>query len=529
MILKYSCRYWLLPLFFVGVPVAADIDPELVRESLVQVRAYDNNRVVAEGTGFVINDEGHVLTNAHLIKQSAQLTVLSLTTGAEILAQQTFVNEDLNLALLQARGLGLPPLPLSEQGADIGRIVQTLKYAAAEAVRLSQGTIGVYQDIPGPTAAAPTVHLLEHNAMISSREFGMPLFNECGQVVAMNTPDPEAAHWLTGRLAEPEGKVLALRSNDIITALQDKGITHTVVTDVCLSAVERAQRTALQQQQAAAVAMAAQQAAEQARQQAEVAQAQAETAKAAAEQDAAAATAAKQVAEQARQQADAAQARAETAQAAAEEDAARKKQQAEAAEAARLAAEETAGHKQEEAERLQQEQVKKEQQLLWAVATGTVLILLALLGWFLSARAKRKKLQSAAAQVGAAQQDAEQARQAAAKAPQPTPFKCVLEGHDDTGKPFTLSIPALALGDPAGVVLGRSPADAEFIIDYDEISREHIRLTYTHDRLYVEDLDTLNGTRVNGDTLQPQEKVLLQDKDRLQLGPLSLTVRLILL
>ncbi|MCY4282830.1 MAG: FHA domain-containing protein, partial [Gammaproteobacteria bacterium] len=68
-----------------------------------------------------------------------------------------------------------------------------------------------------------------------------------------------------------------------------------------------------------------------------------------------------------------------------------------------------------------------------------------------------------------------------------------------------------------------------FIIDYDEISREHIRLTYTHDRLYAEDLDTLNGTRVNGDTLLPQEKVLLQDKDRLQMGALRLAVRLILL
>lgn len=219
MTLKYTCRYWLLLLFFVGFPVTAEIDPDLVRESLVRVRAYENNRVVTEGTGFVVNEEGHVLTNAHLMERADQLTVLSLKTGAEILSQQTFVNEDMNLALLHVQGLGLPPLKLSEQGADVGRIVQTLKYATDETVQLSQGTIGVYQDVPGMTADDPTVHMLEHNAMISSREFGMPLFNECGQVVAMNTPEPEAVHWLTGRIAEPEGKVLALRSNDIITAL----------------------------------------------------------------------------------------------------------------------------------------------------------------------------------------------------------------------------------------------------------------------------------------------------------------------
>ncbi|MCY4210041.1 MAG: FHA domain-containing protein [Gammaproteobacteria bacterium] len=520
MTLKYTCRYWLLPLFFIGLPVAADIDPERVRESLVQVRAYDNNRVVTEGTGFVINDEGHVLTNAHLIKQSEQLTVLSLKTGAEILSQQTFVNEDMNLALLHVQGLGLPPLQLSEQGADAGRIVQTLKYATGQTVQLSQGTVGAHQDLPGLTADDPTVRMLEHNAMISSREFGMPLFNECGQVIAMNTSEPAAVHWLTGRIAEPQGKVLALRSNDIIAALKNQGITHTVVTDVCLSAVERAQRTAMQQQQAAAAATAAQHEAEQARQQAETAKAEAEEDAALQKQEAAAAAAAQQEAEQAQQQAEAAKA-------AAEKDAALKKQAAESAEAARLAAEATARHKQEEAERLQQEQVKKEQQLLWAVATGTALILLALLGWFLSARAKRKKLQSAAARVDTAEQDAEQARQAAAKAPKPAPFKCILEGQDNTGKPFTLSIPALALGDPAGVVLGRSPAASAFIIDYDEISREHTRLTYANDRLYAEDLDTLNGTMVNGNALQPREKVLLQDKDRLQMGPLALTVRLV--
>ena len=77
------------------------------------------------------------------------------------------------------------------------------------------------------------------------------------------------------------------------------------------------------------------------------------------------------------------------------------------------------------------------------------------------------------------------------------------------------------------MVIGRNPADSEFIFDHDEISREHTRLTYTNERLYAEDLETLNGTTVNGHLLEPREKVLLQDKDRLQMGPLILTVRLV--
>ena len=56
----------------------------------------------------------------------------------------------------------------------------------------------------------------------------------------------------------------------------------------------------------------------------------------------------------------------------------------------------------------------------------------------------------------------------------PAPFRCLLEGQDNTGQSFALSISALSL--PSGATLGRSPANAEFIIDHESVSREHIRL-----------------------------------------------------
>ena len=119
------------------------------------------------------------------------------------------------------------------------------------------------------------------------------------------------------------------------------------------------------------------------------------------------------------------------------------------------------------------------------------------------------------------------AHQAAANAPQPAPFRCLLEGQDSTGRPLTLTISALALGDRAGVTLGRSPANAEFIIDHEEVSREHIRLMCADSQLYAEDLNTLNGTKVNGRQLNPREQVLLRDNDRLEIGPVVFTVRLV--
>ena len=117
--------------------------------------------------------------------------------------------------------------------------------------------------------------------------------------------------------------------------------------------------------------------------------------------------------------------------------------------------------------------------------------------------------------------------QATANAPQSAPFRCLLEGQDSTGRPFALTISALALGDRAGVTLGRSPANAEFIIDHQEVSREHVRLTCVDGELYAEDLNALNGTKVNGRLLNPRDQVLLRDNDRLEIGSVAFTVRLV--
>ena len=117
--------------------------------------------------------------------------------------------------------------------------------------------------------------------------------------------------------------------------------------------------------------------------------------------------------------------------------------------------------------------------------------------------------------------------QATANTPQSAPFRCLLEGQDITGRPFALTIPELALGDQAGVTLGRSPTNAEFIIDHEEVSREHVRLTCVDGALYAEDLNALNGTKVNGRLLNPRDQVPLRDNDRLEVGSVTFTVRLV--
>ena len=523
--------------FLCTSPVSAQIEVDVVSESIVRVRTYDDHKVVVEGSGFVVNEEGYVLTNAHLIAKAEGLTVLSLKTGAEVVAQRVFASRDMNLALLHVQGLNLPPLSLSEQGADVGRAVQTLRFDAAGDVRLSHGTIGTYQDVFGKKSSRPVAHLLQHNALITAKAFGMPLFNECGDVVAINLPDPGSGSW-PFRKAKPKGTIFALRSGDIITALEEQEIAHTVVEAECLSAVERAERD---RKAAADSLKAAKAKADSASKAAEKAKAQADSISKAAKKAKAKEKVARRAAEQAKARADSAEkAVADSLKAAKAKADSLKMAKARADSASKAAADSLKAAKakadslkavkektQAKADSLKAVEEKAAQRLKWGIAAGAGLVLLALLGWWLSSRRKKEQLQSAEARLGEAEQTAEAARQAAARAPQPAPFRCLLEGQDSTGRPFALTISALALGDRAGVTLGRSPANAEFIIDHEEVSREHVRLTCADGELHAEDLNALNGTKVNGRLLNPREQVLLQNNDRLEIGPVVFTVRLV--
>lgn len=510
-------------------PVFAEIDVAVVSESIVQVRVYKNHKILAEGSGFVVNEEGYVLTNAHLLTDAEGLTVLSRKTGAEIVSQQIFTNRELNLALLRVQGLDLPPLNLSEQGAVVGRVVETLKLTPQDSIQIARGTIGAYQDVPGKKVSDPVVHLLQHNAMVTSRAFGMPLFNECGDVVAINLPDLESGSW-PFRKVEPREAIFALRSGDIITVLKDRKIAHTVVEEECLSAVERAQRDRkIAEDSIKAVAQAARDSVSAER----VARLAAEKAVREKQQEAENAKAARLAAERAKAQADSASKAAadsvkvaqdsiNTARLALEREQARTdslKKVAEERIAAQNAADSLAAVHQQDRE-------KTSQRLQWAIVSGSAVVILVLLGWFMFARRKRAQLQATASRLGEAEQEAEAARQAAAQAPQSAPFRCLLEGQDNTGQPFALNISALALGAPSGATLGRSPANAEFIIDHESVSREHIKLLYADGNLYVEDLGSTNGTKINGRLLNPREPVVLQNNDKFELGPVVFQVRL---
>ncbi len=497
---------------FFTYPVSGRIDVDSVTSSLVKVRSYVDNRIVAEGSGFVVSD-GYIVTNAHLLVDAESITVLSLKSGAEYVARlHDELRSDRNLALLRVTGLGLPPLYLSEQGIEVGRGVETLQVFGDTDVQVIVGSIGAYQSIPVIQEAETTLSLFQHNALIPSAGFGMPLFNECGDVIGMNVPDPTNETWPFQNLVNPTGSVSALMNKEIVTTLTALNISFTIVDEECPSAIERAE---LERANVEERLRALEQATQDSLNRERTARLTAEEAARSSQEETEAARAALLVSEQEKAISDSLhQAQTDSLQDATKDSLVRMESFADSVQTAlqdSLKAEST--------------QFSSRIQEIKYAAIGMLVVLL--IGWFLYARKKKAQVSKASTRAHSAEREAEAARQAADKAPVPAPFKCVLDGTDNSGRTHVVNISELALGYASGVVLGRSPADAEYLIDHQEVSREHVRLTQDSGRLYVEDLDTLNGTKVNDQPLSPGNPLEINDDDRLEIGPVAFTVRLI--
>ncbi|NDJ75015.1 MAG: FHA domain-containing protein [Chloroflexi bacterium] len=88
------------------------------------------------------------------------------------------------------------------------------------------------------------------------------------------------------------------------------------------------------------------------------------------------------------------------------------------------------------------------------------------------------------------------------------------------------------------IVLGRSDPVAHYYPELDltpyggqdgGVSRRHATIIQDDDNkaLYIEDLNSTNGTRINGFALEPRRRYRLRDGDELELGRVQMVLRFV--
>lgn len=101
----------------------------------------------------------------------------------------------------------------------------------------------------------------------------------------------------------------------------------------------------------------------------------------------------------------------------------------------------------------------------------------------------------------------------------------VLRGGDDSGRSVRLVVGETELARAyLGLTIGRHPALCEHVIGEESVSRRHFRIGIADGRLFVEDLNSLNGTTLDGRELAPFQPIALRPGQEIRAGRVSLAL-----
>ncbi len=158
--------------------------PELQREY--------RQKVQSMGSGFIVDDVGHILTNEHVVENASEI-VVNLADGRQFDARLMGSDPALDLALLKIDGQDLPSAPLGRSddliigewaiaiGNPYGYILEDSRPSV---------TVGVISAIGrnfDPRQGRIYRNMIQTDAAINPGNSGGPLVNGVGQVIGINT------------------------------------------------------------------------------------------------------------------------------------------------------------------------------------------------------------------------------------------------------------------------------------------------------------------------------------------------------
>lgn len=171
--------------------VYREVAPSVVRVLSVAIDPFSvMERVqIGTGSGLVIDDEGHVVTNAHVIYDASEI-MISVDTDDMRPARLVGLDPISDLAVVKSmdRGLRLAKARLgSAEGVEVGAEVLAVGHPLGLKMTASQGIIsGTGRVVPFSTMSWLTP-LLQTDAAVSPGNSGGPLVNRCGEVLGLNT------------------------------------------------------------------------------------------------------------------------------------------------------------------------------------------------------------------------------------------------------------------------------------------------------------------------------------------------------
>src|SRR5919205_394205 len=149
----------------------------------------EEQRGVATGSGFVIDKDGTILTNAHVVNDATKITV-KFANNASTTARVLGKDESTDLAVLKVHpdGLRLHPLPLGSSGSvQVGDPTIAIGNPFGLERTLTTGVVSAVQRTIRAPDGFQIDHVLQTDAAINPGNSGGPLLDASGRVIGINS------------------------------------------------------------------------------------------------------------------------------------------------------------------------------------------------------------------------------------------------------------------------------------------------------------------------------------------------------
>jgi putative serine protease PepD len=176
------------------------------------------------GTGVVLNNEGLILTNNHVISEATSMTVSpgkssNVTRTATLVGQDA--NSDLALIKIDASGLGLTPLKMaSSSSVQVGDAVYAIGNPYGLDETLTKGIVSALdREISAPDGAK-IEGAIQTDAALNPGNSGGPLLNDQGDLIGINSQIASDAASVEGSQPGSTGVGFAISSNKVAEVIK---------------------------------------------------------------------------------------------------------------------------------------------------------------------------------------------------------------------------------------------------------------------------------------------------------------------
>src|SRR5580658_6919960 len=139
-----------------------------------------------QGSGFVIDKEGHILTNYHVIAEARQVEV-TLHNRKKYKASVVGVDKSHDLAVVQIKAPDLQPMTLGDStNLQVGQKVYAIGNPFGLAGTLTRGIVSSIRQVQEPDGLVID-EAIQTDAAINPGNSGGPLLNWRGEVIGINT------------------------------------------------------------------------------------------------------------------------------------------------------------------------------------------------------------------------------------------------------------------------------------------------------------------------------------------------------